>query len=516
MAILDDDVDVEDDAIINDAVLSYTIQWLNMLRNSRWSMREATDVGVMFANSEIVNRIEISCLILFFVFHIVPMVLQHHQGGDCRMLCGYMFRLCSTSRRVWAQHVLRFSECVWCSCSCACACVCVFMFVRVFTCCANMFSNRCCRVAEFRTSITDSVFSRRGRNKSKLRPLLVAAAPTVDDAAVTSATANDDNADAAGRPTSTLRLRWNDPVPITKSVRIGSPFIAAGIRCDADADDDIGDACCIISSCWCWALLLRWKMPLERCGCAACDPPASVDCPLVRSPPRMAECRLVSGKKSEFSRRNPRTKLDSLAVADGGAAPATTAAEEADVVSGNGRNVSATLPLLSWRRCPPAWAAELAAEMLALWLLARNWSRNDWLAFELLAIISLLMLSSSRSFCVKAEVSGRPPDVDCASWRAAWPPPERECIMAGSTELRLAALAGKKRSKSQSRSRTASSLSSDVVLPAPPLPPVRVAPPIDAHDELLDDEIDVDRTDDEDDDVDVADVVGFAFASDFC
>lgn len=47
----------------------------------------------------------------------------------------------------------------------------------MFTCCANMFSNKCCLVAVLRTRITDSVFSRRGRKKSKLRPLLVAADP---------------------------------------------------------------------------------------------------------------------------------------------------------------------------------------------------------------------------------------------------------------------------------------------------------------------------------------------------
>lgn len=279
-----------------------------------------------------------------------------------------------------------------------------------FTCCAIMLSNNCWRAAVFRIRITDSVFSRRGRRKSKLRPLLVAADPLAAAAVVVPPTLV-----ACNWPTS---LFWgeftilvgaslpNSLPRTTNSVRTGSPLIT----------------------------LLRWNIALERCGC-------DIGATGFLSLPRIAECRLDSGKKSEFSRRKPRTKF------------------------------SESFESLSWRlwlsNCccwRPLAVLSMHIFLLTIWpllgaLLARKLFMNDWLACELFAKMSLFTRSSSLSLWLKvltlslSIVLGI--FISIAFCRDDW-------SIDGSTEFRLA-LAGKNRSKSQSRRSTASSLSEVVV-----------------------------------------------------
>lgn len=229
-----------------------------------------------------------------------------------------------------------------------------------FTCCN--FSNNCCLVAEFLTSITDSVFSRLGRRKSKFL--------------------------SPPPPTPLLLL--------VKSVRIGSPF---GVDVLPIFDD-------------------RWNIPLDRAGI----PSAPAEGWHVWRSPKTAEWRLDNGKKSEFSRRKPRTKF------------------------------SDSFESLSCRLCP--LLAAMAAD-------ERKLFKNELVAFcggvcgddWWLPNISFFTRSSSFSFALISSqcffsfvFSG------VTSFGGIF------AISDGSRELRFI-FAGKKRSKSQSRSKTASSFS---------------------------------------------------------
>lgn len=253
--------------------------------------------------------------------------------------------------------------------------MCVWMCVNVFTCCEKMFSSNSCLVAVFRTWITDSVFSRRGRKKSKARPGEGVARPTVCWACCCCSSCCCCSCCWSvflGESSSWSRV-------LTKSVRIGSPFD-----------------------------LFRWKMALDRCGCAWMAA-------AVGRSPKTAECRLDIRKMSEFSRRKPRTKfIDSF-------------------------------ESLSCRLWPLSGVLQLLLLLLLL-LLDRKLFRKAWLALTLFAKISLFTRFSSFSLLKSSSLWSallfglfEPADVD----GVLLPP----------------SLAGKNRSKSQSRSSTASSLS---------------------------------------------------------
>lgn len=271
-----------------------------------------------------------------------------------------------------------------------------------------MLSNKCWRAAVFRIRITDSVFSRRGRKKSKLRPLLVAADPlvVVDVVPPPLVTWSWVTSLCCGGvlPTSVVGMSLPNSLPrTTNSVSTGSPF----------------------------TVLLRWKMALDRWGC-------DIGATGFRSLPKIAECRLDSGKKSEFSRRKPRTKLrDSF--------------ESLSCRLWFSCCCWSPLAVLSWQIFLFTICAWVGA------LLARKLFINDWFAFELFAKMSLFTRSSNRSLWLNvlsfSIVLGS--FISIALWRPDW-------SIDGSTEFRLP-LAGKNRSKSQSRKSTASSLSEVVV-----------------------------------------------------
>lgn len=164
------------------------------------------------------------------------------------------------------------------TCCCCWSCVCC--------CCTNCWANNCCLTAELCKTITDSVFSRRGRKKSKFLPVkllvqlvLFGVAPVVvaEMLLVAAAAAAD---------------VLVDDLLLAESLVLFKSFLKMLLRCI------MALALCAAEpkACFCAAVV-------EDCNCCCC-------CCCSRLVfISTAECRFVRGKKSEFSRRKPRIKF---------------------------------------------------------------------------------------------------------------------------------------------------------------------------------------------------------------